>query len=57
MRMKIERIHATVAQKNDAVTDSLDKVLHRVTIELLLLSTDPQAAGELVLAKLKEIED
>lgn len=55
--MKIEKIHATVAQPNDLVTDTMDKVLHKVTIEILLLATDPQAAGELVLKKLKEIED
>lgn len=55
--MKIEKIHSTVAQKNDPITDSMDKVLHRVTIELVLLATDPQAAGELVLQKLREIKD
>jgi hypothetical protein len=55
--MKIEKIHVTVAQKNDEVTDSMDKVLHRVTIELVMLAADPQQAGELVLAKLREIKD
>lgn len=55
--MKIEKIHVTVAQPNSQVTDSMDKVLHKVTIELVLLATDPQAAGELVLQKLREIAD
>ncbi len=55
--MKIEKIHVTVAQPNNEVTDSMDKVLHKVTIELLLLAPDPQVAGELVLKKLKEIDD